>query len=162
FDDRWINDDAFRLVDKVLWNVIGNVHNFFKDDAAIVETICLLLIVLTCGGKRAGNNNERGQKCCEFLHEALLRKIDSRIHGSWLGALEPSNPASAGERSDASACLEEEFLNVWNILVLWRICQREADKTVMSNRLGRAALLACGFLCLASLARAQSHDKRVL
>lgn len=80
----------------------------------------------------------------------------------WLGAFEPSNPVSAGERSDASACLEEVFCNVWNILVLWRIIQRKAGEDVNRRSFSKLSGVACAlalWVSTASPTPAQDHSK---
>src|SRR2546430_8552801 len=121
--DRRINYDAFGLVDQVLRNIIRNIHDFLEDNAAIFEAIGFLLI-LTCSGQRTRQDDERGQECCEFLHDALLHGIYSRLNGPGLGACKPSNPVSADERLIAGACLEEVLRNVSTILVAATIFQR--------------------------------------
>src|SRR5205807_1737705 len=132
--DRRINNDAFGLVNQVLGNVVRNIHNFLEDDATIFQAIGFLLI-LTCSGQRTRQDDERGQKCCEFLHDALLHGIDSRLNGPGLGACKSSNPVSAARRLNAGACLEEVLRNVSTILVAVTIFQR--GRAVGKKRLWR-------------------------
>ena len=37
------HDDAFRLVEQVLRNVVGNFQNFIEHHAAILQPVCLLI-----------------------------------------------------------------------------------------------------------------------
>jgi len=50
FENRRKNDDAFRFVEQVLREVIGNVENFVKNRSAVFQTLRFLFIVL--GGER--------------------------------------------------------------------------------------------------------------
>jgi len=123
FQNRRINDDAFGLVDQVLGNVVRNIHDLLKDDPAIFQTIGFFF-VFAGSGERSGKDDDRGQECCEFLHDAFLHGIDFRLNGPGLGACKPSNPVSADERLIAGACLEEVLRNVSTILVAVTIFQR--------------------------------------
>src|SRR5262249_4116488 len=70
FNHGRINDDAFCLVDQVLRDIVGNVHNFFEDQAAILKTVGFTFVIFC--GERYSSYNEGRQECSEFLHNSLL------------------------------------------------------------------------------------------
>src|ERR1051325_2308658 len=72
-----------------------------------------------------------------------------RVDGAMAGRFEPSNPVSAEVRGSAGACLEEVFCNVWTILVLRGIFQREAERVARNRDRKRSASFALAMLALA-------------
>ena len=79
------------------------------------------------------------------------------------GRFEPSNPVSAEVRRSAGACLEEVFCNVWTILVLRGIFQREAERVARNRDWKRSASFALVMLALAVFGPpsvGQKHSKQ--
>jgi D-alanyl-D-alanine carboxypeptidase/D-alanyl-D-alanine-endopeptidase (penicillin-binding protein 4) len=84
------------------------------------------------------------------------------LFSNWLGACEPSIPVSAGGRRNACARLEEVFLNVWTILVLLGIFQREGQDVVKTRgvkRLFTVWVAFCACFIFTVCARGQNHSK---
>src|SRR6516225_8417469 len=99
FYDRGVNDDAFRFVDQVLRDIVGDVHDLFDYQSAILKPLVFFVIGFIVRAERQchqGHSQKQGQMLFHFISfvKPALQRAD------WLssaGAGTP-DPDSGGRR----------------------------------------------------------------
>src|SRR5437867_9973223 len=100
FQHRWINNDALRLINQILGNVIRNIHDFLDHRRAVLQAFGFFFVFCAERQPQKSQDEKHGQwlfhfvSPCAPVKPARCSECKSHTNVSWRPTSAPSHAES--------------------------------------------------------------------